>query len=486
MASSDELFPQLPSDDDEGVETLNVRQVAERLTRALDRIFPQPFWLTGEASGLARARGGRAGHWYFKLVEAEPESASSRASLDVIMWKSTVSRLFGSRGRLRGSFEPEDGAVLRVRVKPNYYAPQGKLSFVIDDVDPSFTLGDLERRRRELLAKLALEGALERNAQQPLPDPPLRLGLITSVGSAAYEDVRKQLLPSGIGFQLKVCDARTQGADSARSVVAALRTLQRLPLDAILLVRGGGSRLDLAGFDDEAIARAIADCTLPVLTGIGHEIDRSVADEVAHTSFKTPTAVAAWVIERAEAARAAVEDGFLRVREFVVGSWQAEHVAVEQLAGALRRATRVRLAEEQLALGRASRRFAQRAEVMLARADEGLAAARRRLEGSRGIENLGRLDSQLLDARERLRRHAERNLDRQAEVLTEREQRLRLLDPAQVLRRGYAYLKRADGAVLMDAAAARKEESLRVVLRDGELEVQAVASHPRALPKKSS
>jgi len=482
MPPVDDLFPELPPDDDEtdgGAETLDVRQVSERLARALERTFPEPFWLVGEASGLARARGGRAGHWYFKLVEAEPEDPSARASLDVIMWKFTVAKLFGARGRLRGNFEPADGAVLRVRVKPNYYAPQGRLSFVIDDVDPSFTLGDLERRRRELLTKLSAEGALQRNGLRELVDPPLRLGLITSVGSAAYADVCKQLLPSGFGFQLTVCDARTQGADAARSVVAALRTLQRLPLDAILLVRGGGSRLDLAAFDEERMARAVADCALPVLAGIGHEIDRSVVDEVAHTSFKTPTAVAAWIVERAEAARGAVEDGFAWLREFVGTRLATEHSELEQLAGSLRRATRVRLAEEQEALGRVSRRFQQRADAMLARADDAVHAARRRLVSGPAIETLGRLDGRLLDARERLRRHAERGLLRQSERLDERAQRLRLLDPAQVLRRGYAYLRRENGAVLMDAAAATRGERLRAVLRDGELELETVASHPR-------
>lgn len=471
MSPSGDLFPELP-DGDDGVPTLNVRDVSERIEDLLGRAFPEPFWLIGEASGLARARGGRAGHWYFKLVETEPEDPAKRASLDVTVWRGTVSKLFGPRGRLRGEFQPEDGAVLKVLARPNWYAPQGKLSFTIDDIDPAFTLGDLERRRRELLQRLSAEGALERNARLELPEAPLELGLVTSVSSAAYADVTEQLLRSAFGFRLTVCDARTQGQQTSASVVAALATLQRRPLDAILLVRGGGSRLDLAGFDEEPIARAIAACRLPVLTGIGHEIDRSVADEVAHTAFKTPTAVAASLVERAEAVRTDIEEGFRRAGELVLTRLTRRLDQVGHDAGALGRAARARLAEERLALGRVSGRFSELAAQQLTRAGEHLHGARRRLVSGPAVEALGRHAAQLDEARRRITSRAQHAVQREEERLIEREQHLRLLDPAEVLKRGYAYLRRADGSVLMNAADAREGEPLAGVLRDGELPLE--------------
>ena len=129
---------------------------------------------------------------------------------------------------------------------------------------------------------------------------PLRIGLVTSAASVAYHDFLDELDASGFAFRVGVCDVRVQGANAPHRVVWALRRLARISsaLDAVVLVRGGGSRADLAPFDSDDVARAIAAMPLPVLTGIGHEIDRSVADEVAHTASKTPTASAQVLVER--------------------------------------------------------------------------------------------------------------------------------------------------------------------------------------------
>ena len=151
-----------------------------------------------------------------------------------------------------------------------------------------------------MLRQLEAEGLLRANAVHELPEVPLRIGLVTSAASAAYHDFLDELDASGFAFRVGVCDVRVQGANAPRRVVWALRRLARIAsaFDAVVLVRGGGSRADLAPFDSDDVARAIAAMPLPVLTGIGHEIDRSVADEVAHTASKTPTASAQVLIER--------------------------------------------------------------------------------------------------------------------------------------------------------------------------------------------
>lgn len=469
MSASPDLWPdQEPPDQDPIEETLTVPQVGQRLERSLASAFPEPFWMVGEASGLARARGGRGSHWYFTLVDDQGEGAR-RASLSVIMWRSTVSKLFGSQGRLIQRLDPTDGVVLRVLVKPNWYAPRGQVSFVIEDVDPEFTLGNLDRERRELLAQLTTEGATTWNKGRELCDVPLDLGLVTSAGSAAHHDVVETLTSAGIGFRITFCDARTQGAETNASVCNALSTLGRLPLDAILLVRGGGSRLDLSWFDKEPIARAIAGCPLPVLTGIGHEIDTSVADAVAHTDFKTPTAAAEFAVARARDAAVGSEDAWRRIQQHAESDLGGAHDRLNETARNLVRLSRTTLTEGAAWVSESAHRVASRADARLSAASDGLARAHARLVGGAHIEQLARLENGLHADCERLASRAERIIERSEDALLAAEGRARLLDPQRVLQRGFSWLRRSDGSLLMDAAAVQSGEPLVAVLRDGEL-----------------
>src|SRR5260370_37954795 len=161
-------------------------------------------------------------------------------------------------------------------------------------IDPVFTAGALAANRDRVLRQLEAEGLLRANAVQELPEVPLRIGLVTSAASAAYHDFLDELDASGFAFRVGVCDVRVQGANAPRRVVWALRRLARIApaLDAVVLVRGGGSRADLAPFDSDCVARAIAALPLPARPGTGHSTDPSVAGTVPHTPTNTPTAAA--------------------------------------------------------------------------------------------------------------------------------------------------------------------------------------------------
>jgi len=471
--------PASPADD----ETLTVGQVAERVRAALDVAFPDAFWIAGETRELERtaraARARRRGrHWYFELVD-DGAGDERPPRLSVKMWEPTIRRLFGPRGRLRGQLAPADGIVLRLKVRADFYAPHGQLAFIAEDVDPTYTLGNLDRQRRELLERLAREGALEHNGRRPLPDVPLVVGLVTASGSAAYRDVLESLEASAIGFRILHCDARMQGAASGPQVCAALEGLVRRGVEAIVIARGGGSRVDLAGFDREDIARAIAACPVPVLTGIGHEIDTSVADAVAHTAFKTPTAAAEFLARRAQAAREHLERAAARVLE------RARHHLDrhdEALLAAGRRAalaTRAGLRAGDARLSRHAERLADAVARRLGRASDGLVRARERLVRGRLPERFVRLDAALEADAGRLARAARGHLRARDVALEHRAERLRLVDPRRVLARGYAVLRRSDGEVVKDAAAASAGEVLRATLRDGDLDVmvRGIGSH---------
>lgn len=474
---------------------LSVREVGESIQDLLAAGFPQPFWLVGEALQLERTfrRAGVQGHWYFDLLD-EQGSGNDRPSLAVKMWKSTVQQLFGRGGRLAQRIEPVDGVVLKVLVRPDFYLPRGQLSFTILDIDPAFTEGNLERARRELLERLTAEGALERNGRLELPDVPLRIGLVTSKGSAAHHDVMQTLAGSGLGFSVVLCDARTQGVATGPMVSAGLRAVVRAGVDCVLLVRGGGSRHDLSGFDREDVARAVCACPVPVLTGIGHEIDTSVADVAAHTAFKTPTAAAEFLVQRVRDGAAVVEDAWRAIRD--CGELLLDDGArrLGDQALLLRHAADAALETSSAALAERRHALAIGASNVLGEAREHLVEARSRLlrgpfaerlqrhgerlggaarDLARQETRLARLDGELRDAGRRLGVHAGRRLQRAEAALDAIEQRARLLDPTRVLARGYAWLQRGDGTILMDAAAARVGEPLTAVLRDGKLSVRA-------------
>ncbi len=459
---------------EDAVATLTVPEVAERLARGVRTLFPEAFWLVGEISGLKRHR---SGHWYLSLVDDQAGNDARRPSLSAKMWKPVVNALFGPRGRLTGVLDPSDGIVMRTLVEIDYYAPRGEVSFTIRDVDPDFTLGNLDRLRREVLARLEAQGALARNKARPLTPVPLTIGLITSDDSAAYNDFMRTLETSGLGLSVLFCDARMQGAETSRSVRGALATLGRMAPDCIALVRGGGSRLDLSWFDKEDVARAVADCPVPVLTGIGHEIDTSVADAAAHLTFKTPTALAEFLVGRASDAADAVEGAAERVILLARENIEATRRGLFDAAGRVRDAVSGRLADTAEELAGVRERVRSSAERIVLEQGHRLAADATRLAVGAHVTALERSGDALEAAAARVARRLPEILQRVDEGLSQREQRLRLLDPRAVLARGFAWLRRPDGSLLKDAADAVDGESLVAVLRDGELDLRNAGRH---------
>lgn len=270
--------------------TYSVSQLCGEVRDFLGEAFSS-VWVVGEAQ---RVRPSARGHVYFELIE-KGDDDEIVGKLDAVIWKNDAAKI----SRLLAASEQRlaDGVQVRCRGSLDFYAPSGRLQLCIREVDPAFTLGLLERRRRETLAALAAAGLLEKNRALSLCDLPLTIGLVTSYGSAAYHDFLSGLSESGYGFRVIFIHAAMQGRDAEREVASALASLAGIGIDCAVLIRGGGSRTDLAAFDSRVIAEAIAHAPFPVLTGLGHEIDRSIADMTAHTAFKTPTKVAEFLAE---------------------------------------------------------------------------------------------------------------------------------------------------------------------------------------------
>ena len=289
-------------DDDVGrADTLTVAELAARIARVAAQAFPADLWVSGQIRNLKRSANG---HVYFDLVEPCEMGATPRSLLAVTLLAPERLLVNNQLKRAGGAIRMADGVEVRIQARLRWYEPRGVLQLRMSAIDPEFTLGRLKADRDRVLATLQAEGLLNANGARALPAVPLRVALITSGGTAAHADVLAELTGSGLAFDVWLLDVRTQGADAAGQIAAALGRVadavhgSTRPVDAVLLVRGGGATTDLAVFDDEALARAVAATPVPVLTGIGHEIDRSVADEVAHTAHKTPTAAAGALVHQ--------------------------------------------------------------------------------------------------------------------------------------------------------------------------------------------
>jgi exodeoxyribonuclease VII large subunit len=275
-----------------GIPSFTVGQFAGVLNQVMKSSFDEGVWVEGEIEGVKRPNP----HMYFTLIE---KVDGAKAQLNVNLFAGPLKNI---QAKLRNQgIELKDGLKVRLYGRPDYYAPFGKLSLVVSDIDTQFSAGDIAAKREELLRALIEKGVDKVNKRRPVPLVPLRLGIISSSQAAGWADAQQHLLESGIGFSISFIDVRVQGDDAAPQIIRALKTFSRRDdIDLVLLMRGGGSKGDLAAFDDEGIAMAISQCAHPVFTGIGHEIDTSIADVIAHTANKTPTACAQAVIALVE------------------------------------------------------------------------------------------------------------------------------------------------------------------------------------------
>lgn len=408
--------------------TLTVGELTTQVARVLASAFPGDVWVEGQIRNLSRAAND---HVYFQLVEPTAAGQAPQHQLAVTLLRPERAHVNRKLKNAGGAVRMADGIEVRIRGRVRWYAPRGTVQLRMDDIDPAFTLGRLEADRERILAALAAEDLLDANAARPLALVPLRVGLVTSQGSAAHADVLAELRSSGYAFEVHEADARTQGDGAAASVVRALAVLAaRDDLDVVLVVRGGGARTDLAAFDTEAIARAIAAMAVPVFTGIGHEVDRSIADEVAHTAHKTPTAAAGTLVRAVTAFLERIDQQAAAVAR---AGRAAAGVATDRLD---RRATRV---------ARAATGTLVRQEV---RVDD---LARRVGRGSR--RTVERADARLEGAAASVGERADRAIVRATRDLDGLAARVRAQDPVHALARGWSITSTAQGDLVRDLAA---------------------------------
>ena len=453
---------------------LTVSQLNLQVKSAIQKAFPNLVWLVGEISGLERARRRTQQRssqlLHFQLVEKN-EQGKVISQVEAVLSEEDRARVEEKLARAGDPFRLEDEITVRVLVQVDLYVPWGAYRVLIKDLDIAYTLGEVARRREEIVRKLTKEGLIDRNKSLPFPLVPLRVGLITSLGSDAERDVLKTLRESGFAFRVTVHGARVQGPYTESSVLNALDWFRAHAgeFDVVLICRGGGSRTDLAWFDSESLGRAVATFPLPVVVGIGHEEDFSVLDHVGWRA-KTPTAAAQLLVERVREALQGLEETLRQVLSRGEALLGQEQGAMRERAGRLARASRSRLGVAGADLARLSRALPRVVGVALGRGRQYLVLAQGRLARAVTRELQG-AEEALSRAAGRLAPRSLALLARERERLQAREKRLASLDPKRVVERGFAILRLRGGGVVTDPAQAPAGTKLRAEIRRGVLKL---------------
>ncbi len=407
----------------ESDETRSIAQLYAEVSATLDARWGRSHqvWVSGEVQKYADHR---SGHCYLDLVDRQA-TGREVPTLKVKCWRSSWGPIKASIKRAGLSIQ--EGSVVRLRGYVDLYAPRGELSFVVTSVDLEAlrlaTLGEHARRRADLLQRLSAEGVLEANRSRPMPPVPLAIGLVASKGTEGYNDFVGMLESSGFSFHVTLARATVQGTRAPAELAAAIGRLIRAGSEVVCLVRGGGSQTDLAAFDDERVARAIVNCPVPVLTGVGHTGDVAVADLVAAASYRTPTACA-------EALVACVRE------------WYAENVALA--ARRLSEVTAALLDEQEATLHQYRRHAAVVARHRIERASDQLAHTARAASRCAPVA-LDRAARALSMRAARLTPVARHRLASAEEGLRARRSLLAAYDPSRLLERGWTLTTDADG-----------------------------------------
>lgn len=316
------------------MQPLTLYELNNRVRVALGQAFPDEYWVQAELSDV---RVNPAGHCYVEFVQKDARNHAMVAKARGTVW-SNVFRL------LRPYFERETGQPfvagikVQVKVRVEFHELYG-YSLMVVDIDPSYTVGDMVRRRREILRQLEEEGVLSLNKELQMPVVPQRIAVISSATAAGYGDFCNQLEnnPHGFRFTSTLFPAVMQGEKVEESVLDALELIHENieSWDVVVIIRGGGAVSDLAGFDTYLLAAACAQFPLPIITGIGHERDDTVLDMVAHTRVKTPTAAAEYLISCVQEVAMALEAKADYIHEYVRYRLQQENFRLEQIASRL-------------------------------------------------------------------------------------------------------------------------------------------------------
>lgn len=429
-----------PINTSEASKAISLREFNNRIKQLLNNRMVQNCWIVADLSDVAI----RGGHCYLELVEKNAAGATV-AKVRGIIWAGRVQYLRSKFLAVTGQ-DLKSGLKVMVEASVNYHEQYG-LSVIITDIDPSYTIGDMERLRREILARLQKEGVIDMNRQLPIPPVPQRIAVVSAAGAAGYGDFMNQLHNNSYKLQFYTClfPATMQGSNTSPSIIAALDKIagNMDMFDCVVIIRGGGSTSDLNSFDDYNLAANVAQFPLPVIVGIGHERDMTVLDYVAAIRVKTPTAAAEWLITRGVEALSYLDQLTTRITDGVRQYLNAAALQLNYYTGNIPIVVNARLENSRMKL-------AHLVEMLPTATGIRVSAARERLKAY--VEALKQAEAQAV-SREKLKLKAIAD-------------KIEILSPQNTLRRGYS-ITTVNGRAISDTSALKPGDRVTTQLARG-------------------
>ena len=448
-------FGDIPSTEPESRRrVLTITELTGAIRTMLESSYPQ-IWVEGE---ISNARLWKTGHLYFTLKDA-------RAQIRAVMFRSTVNLL---------RFKPENGQHVVARGRVSVYDPKGEYQIVCEHLEPH-GLGALQLAFEQLRERLAQEGLFDDSRKRALPALPRKIGVVTSPDGAAIQDILNILGRRYPNAHIVISPTRVQGEGASTEIVRALKNLERVSgIDVMIVTRGGGSIEDLWAFNEEAVARAVADATVPVISAVGHETDVTICDFVADVRAPTPSAAAELVVAQLEEFTARIN----RQEERLVA---AARVGLQQRREKVHRLERrpsfagwpARLAGRGRHAAELTHRLSGLTATIVGTRVRRAHVAQLRLEALNLDRRLGRIQTRLVEARARMTRGLSDMLGVRRVRLRAAAARLGALSPLGVLARGYAVCWDAQrSSALRQATQVQVGDSVLVTLHSGELDCE--------------
>jgi exodeoxyribonuclease VII large subunit len=447
------------------MQTLSLFELNSLVRQVVEQTLDREYWVEAELSECRESRG----HCYMELIQYDETTLSPLPSPPSPQ-RTPIARAQAKCWRtqwqvLQPYFERTTGQTLhagmkvRMKVYAQFHEAYG-FSWIVTDIDPTFTMGDMARRRQEIIAQLKAEGVFDMQKSLELPSFCLNIAVISSATAAGYGDFVNQLADSPFDFHTQLFPATMQGEQVEESIIAALNAIYGTsgtsggcdtPFDCVVIIRGGGATADLSGFDTLALAENVAQFPLPIITGIGHDRDESILDMVSHTRVKTPTAAAQFLIANAEQTLLRIETCEQRILRSVQGRMEIERLRLTRLSERIPPLFSLFRTRQEARLEQLAQRLASLTE--------------RRLE---------RENNKLETLALRLAPLATRILESHHHHLQLLEQRVQGLDPALLLKRGYS-ITLLDGHVLRDPQEATQDAIIETRLANGTLHSKVVS-----------
>jgi exodeoxyribonuclease VII large subunit len=426
----------------------SVLELNSAVKAVLNREFPDSVWVHGEIQDYNKNRFRQ--HIFFKLCQKHPEKDQIVAQATAVIFEGRKEKLVQILTQAQNQFQLQDGIEVKLLCRLDFYAQSGRFTLIVESIDPIYTLGRLAQNRQKIVLRLKARGLLDKNKQLELSPVPLRIGLITAYESAAFNDFLDEMKKSKFGFKVYFFESSMQGKNVEVDVCNALAYFENLGfLDCAVITRGGGSTADLSWFDSEKIAQEIANCRIPVLTGIGHEINLSIADMVSFKYEKTPTAIAKFLINRV----AEFSESLDEINKSIIGR-----------------------SEDLIVQGR------RRLELISAGFDSLIAKYfishkqdLAKWTGTLRVSSLNRLDvssSELKRKTQELSFQTRYYLKNIKAKLKHFEEKAGILDPMNTVKRGFSITRLADGRTLRSVKDVKEKERITTIVADGKVQSQ--------------